>query len=424
MISVRQRKERDLATIAAIVKYVLIFVVIAALVYGGLRVFFFLMPIFIGLVIARAAMALADFVLRRKAAFTSNEKAKAAAATPLVGGKARRRLSLTFYLLLFLVLICLIYLMISVIVGFLTNLATELPNMLKDTDLVETAMGVIRRMSGSVGGILGPSALESIETSLQNMQANMMERLPDLLSGLLAFIAGLFSRLPVILLVILVTIMSGYYFIKQTDKIYLYFLKLIPDKIFVRKSFEVTSRITTSVFRIGGGYIALMIAEFIQAYIGFLILGLPNAITWAVIVAIVDLMPILGSAAVMIPLGAYYLINGQPLIFTGMMILLVVMNIVRRVIEPPILGTAMQLHPVIMVLAMIAGIAIMGVGGLLVAPIILVILREIYLTFDLESKLRNTIGQMMGTDPDVQLPDEVNEIVIESAAPPAGGTTP
>lgn len=424
MISVRQRKERDLATIAAIVKYVLIFVVIAALVYGGLRVFFFLMPIFIGLVLARAAMAMADFVLKRKAALPRKETSEKAPATPLIGGKARRRLSITFYLLLFLILIFLIYLTISVIVGFITNLATGLPAMLQDTDLVETAMGVIRRMSSSVGGILDQSSLETIETSLENMQTRLMEGLPDFLSGVLAFVAGIFSKLPLTLLVILVTIMSGYYFIKQTDKIYLYFLKLIPDKTFVRKSFEVTSRITTSVFRIGGGYIALMIAEFIQAYIGFLIIGLPNAVTWAVIVAIVDLMPILGSAAVMIPLGAYYLVNGEPLIFTGMMILLVVMNVVRRVIEPPILGTAMQLHPVIMILAMIVGIAVMGVGGLIVAPIVLVILREIYLTFNLESKLRTTIGQMMGTDPGVQLPDEVEEIVIESATPPTSTDTP
>ena len=63
-MTLKERKERDVASIAAIVRILLIIGVSVAVVYGGLKVFFFLMPIIIGLVLATAASGSSRWIVK------------------------------------------------------------------------------------------------------------------------------------------------------------------------------------------------------------------------------------------------------------------------------------------------------------------------------------------------------------------------
>lgn len=414
MVQIKRRKERDLATIAAIVKYILIVAVTVALVYGGLRAFLFLMPIFIGLVLARTAITGSELVLQGVGWL---KRKTVAEATPMSGGKAKKRVAVFLYVLLFLIVMFLLYLLVSTFVVFLSRIADELPDIVGDANLIETITSWVKGIASRSGGLISETSVVSLSRTLNRLQSQAMEQLPDLLGKVLGFITGVFGRLPLTLLVILVTIMSGFYFIKRSGNLYGFFLRIVPDRKIVRTSFKTASNVTQSVFRLFGGYIVLMIAEFIQAVIGFMLIGVPNAAAWALVVAIVDLMPVLGSAAVILPMSAYYFLSGSTLQGVSLIILFVVMTVVRNLIEPPIIGNAMRLHPIVTILAMIVGIAVMGIAGLLIAPVVLVIVREIYIQFDLESTLRRGLGELLKTNepPEDDTPEDV---VVDIAIPP------
>ena len=64
-MTLQDRKNRDVATIASIVRIILVIGVIAALIYGGLKAFFFLLPIVIGLVLATASVTISKWLIRQ-----------------------------------------------------------------------------------------------------------------------------------------------------------------------------------------------------------------------------------------------------------------------------------------------------------------------------------------------------------------------
>jgi len=61
-----------------------------------------------------------------------------------------------------------------------------------------------------------------------------------------------------------------------------------------------------------------------------------------------------------------------------MIALWVGISILREVLEPRILGGQIGLHPLATVTAMYAGLRIAGVGGLIAAPIICLLVRYLY----------------------------------------------
>lgn len=69
--------------------------------------------------------------------------------------------------------------------------------------------------------------------------------------------------------------------------------------------------------------------------------------------------------------------------------------VLRRFIEPSVLGNAMELHPIVTLLSMIIGIMIYGLGGLLLGPLAFVILRELFVAFEMEQKVRKVFAELM-----------------------------
>ncbi|NLC26088.1 MAG: AI-2E family transporter, partial [Fastidiosipila sp.] len=305
------------------------------------------------------------------------------------------KLAIFLYFLFFILFGVLIFFLTSFLIGLIAQLTTKIPDLIGTTPIMDTIIARLENITGRLGSLFDKGTVATIEDALKNLQSSAVESLPQLLTKVLNFLTGFFSSLPRIILIFVVTIMSGYYFIIQSDRLYLLLLRLIPDKEFVGKIFTASSNLTSSLLRIGGGYIVLLFLTFAQAYAGMLILSIPNALLWAAVCAVVDILPILGISITLIPMGIVLIVSGDIFAGVGIFILYIIMLVLRRFIEPVLIGNAMRLHPMTMVLAMIAGIAVLGLGGVLVGPFILVVMLEIYNTFGLEEKVRNTIGDLL-----------------------------
>ncbi len=390
MDDLQQRKERNISTILGIIRILLIIIVVSALVYFGFQAFLFLIPVMIGLILAKAATLSSRWI--RKIIRKQNTDSKKSATT---SDKSGHKLAIFLYFLFFILFGVLIFFLTSFLIGLIAQLTTKIPDLIGNTPIMDTIITRLENITGRLGGLFDKGTVATIEDALKNLQSSAVESLPQLLTKVLNFLTGFFSSLPRIILIFVVTIMSGYYFIIQSDRLYLLLLRLIPDKEFVGKIFTASSNLTSSLLRIGGGYIVLLFLTFAQAYAGMLILSIPNALLWAAVCAVVDILPILGISITLIPMGIVLIVSGDIFAGVGIFILYIIMLVLRRFIEPVLIGNAMRLHPMTMVLAMIAGIAVLGLGGVLVGPFILVVMLEIYNTFGLEEKVRNTIGDLL-----------------------------
>lgn len=136
-----------------------------------------------------------------------------------------------------------------------------------------------------------------------------------------------------------------------------------------------------------GGYLKaeliLVVISFVISLIGLYIFyfigwNIQFPLIIALGIAFVDALPIFGSGTVMIPWAGILAFSGDIKLAIGVFVLWCIMSIVRQLIEPRIVSGQIGIHPIFTLIAMYTGFQFMGVWGLLLGPIILIILKNIY----------------------------------------------
>lgn len=129
--------------------------------------------------------------------------------------------------------------------------------------------------------------------------------------------------------------------------------------------------------------IILIVIAFVQVFIGLYIfkwlgLNIEYPFLAALGIGFIDALPILGSGTVMIPWAFISAINGDITLAISLLILYIIISIVRQFIEPKIVSKQIGIHPIFTLIAMYTGFKLIGILGLLVGPIALIILKNVY----------------------------------------------
>lgn len=122
-------------------------------------------------------------------------------------------------------------------------------------------------------------------------------------------------------------------------------------------------------------YALIMSITFLELSIGLTVVGVENSIFIAFLIAIFDILPVLGTGGVMIP---WIVLEALKMNFSMALALLLVylfVTVVRNIIEPKIVGAQIGLHPVVTLSSMFVGAQLFGVLGLFGFPICLSLLR-------------------------------------------------
>ena len=102
---------------------------------------------------------------------------------------------------------------------------------------------------------------------------------------------------------------------------------------------------------------------------GFLLLRISYGPLWAVLIAVVDAVPILGTGTVLVPWALVCFLQGQTLRAVGLLGIYAVALTLRTVLEPRLVGRQLGLDPLATLLALYAGYRFWGILGMLLAPI-------------------------------------------------------
>ncbi|MGG4034158.1 sporulation integral membrane protein YtvI [Paenibacillus cisolokensis] len=111
---------------------------------------------------------------------------------------------------------------------------------------------------------------------------------------------------------------------------------------------------------------------------GLIILRVEYALTIGILIGLVDLLPYLGVGAVMIPWIAYKWLYGDVTLAIGLSVLYGIVLIARQMIEPKVMASTLGVDPLFLLIAMFAGLQLLGVPGLIVAPIALVFVTALH----------------------------------------------
>lgn len=130
----------------------------------------------------------------------------------------------------------------------------------------------------------------------------------------------------------------------------------------------------------------------VMTSIGLLIIGVPSAPLLGLICGLCNLVPYIGPFIGAVPVALVSVILGWKTMLFSVLVILIVQQLDNMIISPKIIGDSIRIHPVYILIAIIAGSGLFGIMGLLLALPALIILKEITL-FVFRKMLRRGIPE-------------------------------
>jgi predicted PurR-regulated permease PerM len=122
------------------------------------------------------------------------------------------------------------------------------------------------------------------------------------------------------------------------------------------------------------GSVTTAVVQGVLAGIGFVMTGVPQAVTWGALLALLSFVPVIGVPLVWVPAAVWLLTTGhvaRAILLTAWS-LVIVMAMNDYVIRPRLVGRQGQggAHPLLMLVGLLGGISVFGVAGVIVGPVI------------------------------------------------------
>lgn len=275
---------------------------------------------------------------------------------------------------------------ISIIIGFIvwgiTTLVTEAVNILgginEYTDKISSFFQDIISQLNPEKLKLSSDVVNFINNSLASFLQEAGEYIKNALTSILNFI----TSIPTIMIYIVITFLSLYFIC--TDKIYMLdqLEHHFPEN-WVKKIIKKIRAITKSLGHYLKAQAILVLVSFIISLIGLYIfkfvgLNVPFPLTIAIAIGFVDALPIFGSGTVMAPWAIITAFNGDITLGISILVLWIIMSITRQLLEPKIVSGQIGIHPIFTLIAMYTGFRFIGLFGMLLGPIILIILKNVF----------------------------------------------
>lgn len=117
-----------------------------------------------------------------------------------------------------------------------------------------------------------------------------------------------------------------------------------------------------------------IVVAIVQGTLGglmFWLLGIQGALLWGTVMAVLSLLPAVGAGLVWLPVGLYLLVTGA--IWQGIALIAfgaLVISTIDNVLRPILVGGATKIPDYVVLTATLGGIAIFGINGLVIGPVI------------------------------------------------------
>lgn len=188
------------------------------------------------------------------------------------------------------------------------------------------------------------------------------------------------KQIPSVFVAVLVTIISSCFMAADYDWIVNFIKAQLPGR-YDGKLSQSKHIVFKSIGKLIRSYVLIILITFTELFIGLNILkfvGLykdGDVLIISVIIALLDILPVLGTGTFMVPWALYSLISGKIGLGIGLIVVYAVITIVRQVIEPKIVGGTVGLPSFITLMAMYIGSQLFGFLGIFLLPISIIIIK-------------------------------------------------
>ena len=273
---------------------------------------------------------------------------------------------IVFYVIIFFILAAASVNLYNTISDFLVSIPTMYQNDIVPalnlfSDFIE------RTLSSMDAGIAA-----EIDSIFQEYVNNIGEYIKAFSVNAVKVISGSLVEIPGFIIKLVITIISTFFFMIDYDKVLALFVRFIPSD---RKEtvLDLIKYYKSTILIYLKSYSLLFLLTYVELWIGFSILRIPYAPLIGLLIAIFDILPILGVGGVLLPWAVILFVMKEIPLGIGILILYLVITFIRNTAEPKLVGKQIGLHPLATLIFMYLGLRFMGFLGMFLFPVTLAV---------------------------------------------------
>lgn len=215
---------------------------------------------------------------------------------------------------------------------------------------------------------LHPALLTALELAAENIVAFSKNLLTALSSGAVNLVSRIAKGVPKFLLGLIVMIFSTVFVSNDYEKMRSFAGAHAPQGM-KTLFYSLKEYVTGTLLVVLRSYLLIMLLTFTELSILFAVFGIGSPILKAALIALLDILPILGTGTVLIPWAIISLVVGSVPLGIKLLAIYLIVLVVRNYAEPKIVGAQLGLHPIITLASMFIGLRLFGFWGMFGFPI-------------------------------------------------------
>lgn len=135
-----------------------------------------------------------------------------------------------------------------------------------------------------------------------------------------------------------------------------------------RRMLERFTSVTRAMIK---GTLLIGLVQGTLAGLAFAVAGVNNAVFWGIVMAVLSIVPGIGSAAVWVPASVILVVQGHVIAGVGLMLFCgLVVGSIDNVLRPMLVGKDANMHELMIFFGTLGGLVMFGMAGLLIGPLV------------------------------------------------------
>ncbi len=277
------------------------------------------------------------------------------------------------------VLVLLLYAAVVTAAGFLVwqlavqsaQLAEGLPRYISSfTDFLSGALSEFEKMENALPDGIRQTAMGALENTVSNL-------ISSLTSFITEGVVGLVRGIPSVFFSAVITVVASCYIAVDFEHLIRFIRELLRPRTY-DNLIKIKGIFCNNIFKYVLGYVILTVIAFAELLVGFWLLDVKYPLLIAAITAVIDLLPVFGTGTVLLPWSVFSFASGNGGLGFGLILLYGVIVMVRYFTEPKIIGKNVGINPLVSLIAMVLGLKLGGIWGLLLFPISVIVIVHYY----------------------------------------------
>lgn len=223
-----------------------------------------------------------------------------------------------------------------------------------------------------------PKYQETVNNNLSSTAGSIADVSKFIIGYVFDTLKRLLTSLPNIVTITIIVMLATFFISKDWYQLIKRYKGIFSDMI-VNTTQLIRNDLQKALFGYIRAQLILVSLTALVVIIGLLVLRIDYAITIGLLTGLADLLPYLGTGAVMVPWILYvFFAQGDYFLGVGLSVLYGVIVIARQIMEPKVLASSVGLDPLATLIAMFVGLRLFGLLGLIIGPVTLILIAAFY----------------------------------------------